>query len=77
MFTEVVEDVNAVSWMTESELIVATEANLLLCDTRMIFSIKMTIDQNLMKPFFGIKFDPFDSNRFAAISEEYVKVYDR
>jgi hypothetical protein len=44
LFNDVNEDVNAVAWISENELLVATEDSLLICDTRMLFSIKTQID---------------------------------
>ena len=79
-FKEVIEDVNSVCWLPDSatDMIVATEDNLCLCDTRVSWKVKKYIEEDLSKKLKGIRFDPFDTNRFAAYSEEtgMIKVYD-
>ena len=73
-----IEEVNALSWVSDSatDLLVATEDSMVIWDIRMMYQIKNPIDQNLNKPIFSIKFDPFDKNRFAVMSEDMVKIYD-
>jgi len=70
------EDVNALAWLTNSActLIVATEDNLILCDTRNDAKNKIVANKHIT----GIKFDPFDSesNRFATLAQDYIKIFD-
>jgi len=78
-FAQVSDDVNAVCWLPSScnDLLAATPDSLLICDLRASWaSKKHQIEENSHKGIFGIKFDPFDKNRFATISHETIKVFD-
>jgi hypothetical protein len=70
------EDVNALAWLPNSAcaLIVATEDNLILCDTRKDWQNRIVTNKHVT----GIKFDPFDleSNRFATLAQDYIKIFD-
>lgn len=49
----------------------------MVCDTRQTWTINRVIDQGNSRRVTSIKFDPFDSNRFATQSEEKIKIYDQ
>lgn len=59
-------------------MLVATEASLCVCDTRTLWKVSKYIEEDLSKKLKGLRFDPFDKNRFAAFSEDtnVIKVYD-
>ena len=77
-FAQINDDVNTLCWLPESgtDLLAATLDCLLVCDIRASWTTKDQIVKSSHKRIFSIKFDPFDKNRFAAISDEMVKVYD-
>jgi hypothetical protein len=66
------DDVNALAWLPNNacELIVATEDNLILCDTRKDWQNKLFDDNRTNKRVTSIKFDPFDTEfyRFATLA---------
>ena len=62
-FKEVKDEVNAVVWLPNSatDLIAATENNLVICDTRQPWVVKQKIvDTGNTRIVSSIKFDPFD-----------------
>ena len=65
-------------WLPDSDtdLLAAIKDSLILCDIRASWTKKQTIEEDSHKEVKGIKFDPFDKNRYATISKEIVKVYD-
>ena len=72
------EDVNAISWLPKSatELLVATEDNLMICDCRTNWTAKIVVDESSSKRISSLKFDPFDDNRFATMSKDGIRVFD-
>jgi WD40 repeat protein len=77
-FKEVNDDVNALVWLPNShtEIIFATEEDLSLCDIRSTWTVKKFIEEGHCKHVTSIKFDPFDSNRFATLSSDHIKIFD-
>lgn len=65
------------SWFpgSETNLLVAIKDSLISVDKRNSWQ-KNVIEEDSHKEVRGIKFDPFDSKRYATISKEMVKVYD-
>ena len=66
-------------WLPNSatDLIAATENNLVICDTRKPWVVKQKIvDTGNTRIVSSIKFDPFDSNRYATLHDTVVKIYD-
>ncbi len=59
-----------------SDLFVATEESLSICDIRASWTAKKFIEDVHGKNIGNIKFDPFDNNRFAAQTKESIKVFD-
>lgn len=78
-FTKINEDVYALSWFVESkhELLYGTDTNVKVCDTREFQSLhKGQFDDSNKSAVLSIKFDPFDSRRFGALTDEAIKVFD-
>jgi len=55
---------------------VATEENLTICDLRAVWNVKKFSEDANCKNVNCLKFDPFDNNRFAALSQENLKIFD-
>lgn len=68
----------ALAWLPNSttELLVATEDDLSVCDIRSTWAIQKFLEEGHCKHVTSIKFDPFDGNRFAAQSTEHIKIFD-
>ena len=77
-FSEVNESVSALCWLpsSETDLLAAIKDSLIRCDMRQSWTKKQVIEEDSHMEVRGIKFDPFDANRFATLSKEMVKVYD-
>ena len=78
-FNEVNDDVNALRWIPDSatEMVVATEDSLMICDTRMAsWPVRNRIEEQKNNSIIGIKFDPYDKHRFAAFTQNTIKIYD-
>ena len=78
-FTEVNEDVLSLKWIPNSatEMVVATENSLMICDTRdCSWPVRNLIEEQKNDSIIGIKFDPFDSHRLAAYTQNAIKIYD-
>ena len=78
-FNEVNDDVNALCWIPDSatEMIVATEDSLMICDTRFSsWPVRNHIEEQKNNAIIGIKFDPYDKHRFAAFTQNMIKIYD-
>lgn len=58
---------NSLVWLPNSacEILVATEDNVIICDTRSSGTINRLIDDGNCKQVLNLEFDPFESNRFA------------
>ena len=78
-FAQVSDEVDALCWIPDSgtDLLAATKDNLFICDTRASWTSQHQIEEYSHKGIFGIKFDPFDKNRFATISKDSVRIYDK
>jgi hypothetical protein len=78
-FAKINEEIFALCWFPDSkhELLYGTETHVKLCDTREYQSHHKGVYEDQAKgQVTSIKFDPFDSRRFAALTEENLKVYD-
>ena len=75
----VTDDIYSIAWLPDSEfeLIYATENQINFVDTRQNFNKKMIVSlENQSKQINTIKFDPFNRRRFAAMSEDQIKIFD-
>ncbi len=78
-FSKINEDIYALCWFVDSknELLYGTETHVKVCDTREYQSHQKGIFEDQTRgQVTSIKFDPFDSRRFAALTEENVKIFD-
>ena len=78
-FAKINEDIYALCWFVDSknELLYGTETHVKVCDTREYQSHhKGTYEDQTKGQVTSIKFDPFDPRRFAALTEENIKVFD-
>ena len=77
-FQKIQENIFSLCWFTDSktELIYGTDKQIRICDTRDYQNYKNQFDDINSSQVFGIKFDPFDPRRFAAITEENIKIFD-
>lgn len=58
-------------------MIVATEDSLMICDTRISsWPVRNHIEEQKNNAIIGIKFDPNDRHRFAAFTQNMIKIYD-
>ena len=76
-FAQVSDGVGALCWLPESDtdLLAAMKDSLIMCDIRASWK-KQIIEEDSNQEVKGIRFDPFDKNRYATISKQMVKVYD-
>jgi len=78
-FSKINEDIYSLCWFVDSknELLYGTQTNVKVCDTREYQShFKGTYEDQTRGQVSSIKFDPFDSRRFAALTEENIKIFD-
>jgi hypothetical protein len=78
-FTKIIEDVYSLCWFIDSkyELLYGTDTSVKMCDTREYQTHFKALYENPNKnPVLSIKIDPFDSRRFAALTEDTINIYD-
>ena len=78
-FAKINEDVYSLCWFVDSkhELLYGTDTNVKMCDIREYQShFKAQYEDVNKSQVHSIKFDPFDSRRFASLTDDGIKIYD-